>query len=351
VHGCAGAGAVTSASDRDKINKCYDNLVLAHPPQTPRQNQLLKTIATAEVLEEKCQNIGLALDQVAQRSAQLRWEHDQKVAAEELAVKLPKNPALIHAQLSETPAGAALLISRIAALLHILQSVALTPAQFSHALDLLGIPTEARLSGQTVLDAPADQDPRTVARAVLQAEVARLQDPAAVQARTELDQLQHRLAVEGTPVKISKDQRLMKRYQSMHARRRREAWAEFQQIRQELRSCPDEIKARLSKLAKDQRHQEYVARVMAWTPSQAQAAKPSPAPSPAAAAAAPKPAPSSAEPAPQPAAARKPSLFNWGGKSKPSKHAQLQRDREAERAKKKDERNARNKQQKQRKHR
>jgi hypothetical protein len=344
---------VVSPSDRDLIDKRFDNLVLAHPPKTPRQNQLLKTIATAEVLEEKCQNIGLALDQVAQRSAQLRWDHDQKVATEELAVKLPKNPALIQAQLAETPAGAALLISRIAALLHLLQSVALTPTQFSHALDLLGIPTEARLAGQTVLDAPADQDPRLVARAVLQAEVARLQDPAVVQARTELDQLQHRLAVQGTPVKITKDQRLMKRYQTMHARRRREAWAEFQEICQGMRSCPDEIKARLSKLAKDQRHQEYVARVKAWKPASAVKPTPTPAPAPAAARqpAPVAPAPAAAE-APQPAAARKPSLFNWGGKSKPSKqHTPPPRDREAERAKKKDERKARNKQQKQNKQR
>jgi hypothetical protein len=355
VHGCSGTGAVLTATDRDKIDKCFDNLVLAHQPKTPRQNQLLKTIATAEVLEEKCQNIGMALDQVAQRSAQLRWEHDQKVAAEELAVKLPKNPALIQAQLAETPAGAALLISRIVALLHILQSVALTPEQLSHALDLLGIPTEARLAGQTVLEAPAGQDPRVVARAVLQAEVARLQDPAAVQARVELDQLQHRLAVEGTPVKISKDQRLMKRYQTMHARRRREAWAEFQQLQQTVRHYPDEIKARLSQMAYDQRQQENVARVVAWKSAQAQATKANPAPSASpspAPAAAPQAAPvaAAAPVAPQPA---KPSLFNWGGKSKPknSKNQPPHRDREAERSKKKDERKARNKQQKQNKQR
>jgi hypothetical protein len=54
--------------------------------------------------------------------------------------------------------------------------------------------------------------------------------------------------------------------------------------------------------------------------------------------------------APQPAP--KPSLFNWGGKSKPSQqHTPPRRDREAERAAKKAERDARHKQQKNQKHR
>jgi hypothetical protein len=354
-HGCAGTGAVVSPNDRDLINKRYDNLTLAHQPRTPRQNELLKTIATAEVLEEKCQNIGMALDQAAQRSAQLRWDHDQKVAAEALAVQLPKNPALIRAQLAETPQGATLLISRLAALLHILESLALTPTQISYVLDLLGVPTAVRVSGQTILEAPADQDPRVVARTVLQAEVAQLQDPVAVQARTELDQLHYTLAIQGTPVRISKDQRLMKRYQAMHARRRREAWAEFQQLRQDLRSYPDEVKEKLTQMAYDQRRQERVARVAAWQPSPAPAAKSNPAASPSLApapAVAPQPAPvaAAAPVAPQPA---KPALFNWGGKSQPkaSKNHPPRRDREAERAAKKAERDARHKQQKQHKHR
>jgi hypothetical protein len=58
-------------------------------------------------------------------------------------------------------------------------------------------------------------------------------------------------------------------------------------------------------------------------------------------------------PAPQPAAAPKPSLFNWGGKSKPAQHTPSQREREKERAKdkRKAQRDARKTQQKQHKQR
>src|SRR5262249_43980203 len=148
-------------------------------------------IAICETLEEKCQDIGLAQDQVAQRQAQIDWDRTQKVAAEELAVKLPKQPALIRSQLEETPQGAALLINRLTALLAILDAAPFTPPQHSYALDLLGVPTEVRQAGQTVLDPKPGQDPRAAARGALESALAELQAPAAVAARIELDQVRH----------------------------------------------------------------------------------------------------------------------------------------------------------------
>ena len=48
------------------------NLVFSHLPSNPRGNELLKTIAICETLEEKCQNTGLALDQVMSAASQAR---------------------------------------------------------------------------------------------------------------------------------------------------------------------------------------------------------------------------------------------------------------------------------------
>src|SRR5262249_10530835 len=148
-----------------------------------------------------------------------RWDHEQKVAAEELATKLSKNPPLVRAQLEETPHGAALLTDRLTALVQIPETEAFTPTQHSYALDLLGLPTEVRQAGRAVLDAPAGEDPRSVARAVLQDALAQLQEPTAVATRAQLDQSRHRQAMQGTPVKTSRERRLMKRYESMHTRR------------------------------------------------------------------------------------------------------------------------------------
>jgi hypothetical protein len=180
---------------------------------------------------------------------------------------------------------------------------------------------------------------------VLQNELAKLQDPAVVQARAQLDQSRYDLAAQGTPVMISKEARLMKRYQAMHARRRREAWQEFERIRLGLRRWPEELQEKLAKLAHDQYLQELKARASS---SAAQPAQPSPASAaaaPTAASAAPKAAPT----------APKPSTLPWGYEynAKYARAAQNgpARDREAERAKKKDERKARNKQQKQQKQR
>src|SRR5262249_29612826 len=165
-------------------------------------------------------------------------------------------------------------------LAQILETEALTPSQQSYALDLLGIPTEVRQAGRTVLDAPAGHDPRTVARAVLQGALAQLQDPAAVATRAQLDQSRQRQARQGTPVKISRERRLMKRYEAMHARRRREAWQEFERLRLGLRTWPEEIQQKLAKIAGELRDQELRAGDAA-----ASAVKPSPKPAPAATAA------------------------------------------------------------------
>src|SRR5262249_53611590 len=86
--------------------------------------------------------------------------------------------------------------------------------------------------GRTILDPKSGEDPKSVARTVLTQALARLQKPTAVQARAALDQRRRTQATQGTLLKITKEMGLMKRYEAMHARRRREAWAELLQIRQ-----------------------------------------------------------------------------------------------------------------------
>jgi hypothetical protein len=226
---------VTTTALGQKIEERHTQLRASYPPQSPRQDTLLHTVASEEVLEEHCQDIGLAIDERERLNAQLFWDTQQRREAEELAAKLPKQPALVQAQLEETPQGAALLISRLTTLLQLLKNGPLGPIQITFALDLLGVPLELRVAGQTILDPQPGQDAPAVIRAVLQQELTRLQAPAVVAARAQNDRLRRTLAEAGTPVQLSKDAQLMKRYQTMHARRRREAWAEFVQMDQALK--------------------------------------------------------------------------------------------------------------------
>src|SRR5262249_47382352 len=143
------------------------------------------------------------------------------------------------------------------------------------------------------------------------------------------------------------EMRLMKRYESMHLRRAQQAMAEFLRLQTEVDedleetasspTGPGSLRLQSEMHQAAERHWRQAASAAA-TAAPAQPVKP-------AAPTAPQPAPTApsaaAAMAPQPAVASKPSVFNWGGKSKPSKNTPPPRDREAERAKKKDERKAR----------
>src|SRR5262249_36356115 len=50
VHGCAGTGTVVADKERLDIENRYNNLLITYHPKTPRDNQLLKIVATSEVL-------------------------------------------------------------------------------------------------------------------------------------------------------------------------------------------------------------------------------------------------------------------------------------------------------------
>jgi hypothetical protein len=242
LHGCSGTGKILHLSEREDVQRRLGDLRVSFPPKTTRQEDLLKTIAVSEVLEAKCQANSLALLDDAQAAAELQWDLNQRTAAEEILAKIAKTPALIRAQLEESPHGAALLIDRLTTLLQFLDGGPLPAVQQSYALDLLGVPTELRLPGRTILDPQPGQDAATVARTVLTQALAKLQAPALVQARAALDHRRRTQTMQGTPLKISKEMGLMKRYEAMHARRRREAWAELLQLRQATGNALPKVK-------------------------------------------------------------------------------------------------------------
>ena len=242
--------------DRDVVDRRFQDLCAAYRPGSPREEQCLKSMATAEVLEERCQAIGFALHSDGKASADVHWELDQTLAAEELAKNLSKQPGVVRVQLAQTPEGADIMTGCWEGLKEpLICGVLWTAAQWSLAHDLLGTRPELRVQGQTVLDARPGQDPLAVALAVVERELARLRGEAALTARLKLDLYRRTMAMRGAPVRTSRDVRLMKRYEGMHARRAKAHFEEFQALRA----------TRISQELKQQQEQEQMReRVQKW---------------------------------------------------------------------------------------
>jgi hypothetical protein len=335
--------------DKEKADRLFEMLCETYQPESDYQEHLLRVRANAETLAERCQEIGFALLEADIRAAHVSWQTDQAIAAQQLASKLPKAPALVSLQLTKTPEGVAVLHDLWSRLGQALEKTGnLTVAQSNLLLDLLGTPLQFREPGELDLESPETDESRVLTRQIVERNLQDLRDPEMLAELQEWDDFCREMALAGSPVRITPEMRLMKRYESMHLRRAQQAMAEFLRLRaavdedlEETASSPTgpgslRLQSEMHQAA--ERHWRQAASA-APTAAPTQPVKP-------AAPAAPQTTPTAPPAAPKPAAASKPSVFNWGGKSKPSKNTPPPRDREAERAKKKDERKARNKQQK-----
>src|SRR5260370_41549208 len=86
--------------------------------------------------------------------AQLCWDQDRRLEAEDLAARLRRDPSRNALKLQRTSQGCALMIARWQALGRILRETGTwTEAQRSLALDLLGVPPELR-AGATAVHPP-----------------------------------------------------------------------------------------------------------------------------------------------------------------------------------------------------
>jgi hypothetical protein len=219
-------------ADQIEADRLYDMLADAYEPKTDYEEESLHEVARERTLLKRCQTNLFALTELEMNAAESDWDEDQAAAAAELALRMPKAPGLVRVQLSQTPHGAALEEDRWTRLgVAIDRAGVWTEAQRHMALDLLGVPMELREKGQTEVDAQPGQDPRVVARAVVEAQLRALRDPRAVARRQDRDDRHRLMALRGNPPLISKEKRLMERYGNMHARRADKAMAEFERLR------------------------------------------------------------------------------------------------------------------------
>lgn len=196
-------------------------------PETPYQGWLVSQAALAAAKLDRCQEMRLAdLCRVAEQ-AEEGWDLDRRQAAEDLARKLPDEPARISLALQRSRHGCDYLIERWDVLAHIARVRGTwDEAQRRLAFDLLGVPAEFRADSTRL---PADADAATLeALAVAEAaDLRRRRDGYLAR----IDAMARESALDGRPVHEDADSARLRRYEAECRRDLRWALAEFRKVR------------------------------------------------------------------------------------------------------------------------
>jgi hypothetical protein len=157
VHGLSGRGIVLPHQELDAIAARLGRWGQSLGARDDHQAWLVETIAVESVRVDRCRLHEVALRLRLAARAEDFWDIDRRLAAAELAARLPKSPETVAWQLQETLQGVELLIGRWEALG---KTLALTgtwdEADRSEALDLLGVRRDRRQGWTELVPDPGD---------------------------------------------------------------------------------------------------------------------------------------------------------------------------------------------------
>jgi hypothetical protein len=181
----------------------------------------LDRVVSASLRIERCErSVDKLCDETAER-ARLSWAEDRAVEAAAVFARLAKEPTLASFQLQTTAAGAWLLIEAWLVLIAVLDQGDWSEAERSKALDLLGIAVDQR-SVRTLVDDPDSADLIAFHRELAREEVERL-EAFREEALIPLGESARRRALTGDSAMLSKEAKLLLRYERDAWRRYREA--------------------------------------------------------------------------------------------------------------------------------
>jgi hypothetical protein len=203
VHGLAGKGAVHTGDLAEYLEEQRFKLGAKVDHADDHTVRLETELLLAAARTDLCRAARSKL--VAER-----WEHERRLAALELAERLPRSPQRIALELERTTQGVDWKLERWRTLSYALEhNGTWTEAELAHAFDLLGAPH---------LDRDAQYDPAEIeiSRTIIREEVERLEtwrDEVLVPGE-EMDRLASEL---GVPVNETRTFRLLRRYEREHA--------------------------------------------------------------------------------------------------------------------------------------
>ena len=161
-HGLAGHGVVFPEEMADQIHDRMNFLRKAYRPDGPAQEWLFVRICTETVRADHGLHRVIALRDEAATQAGESWDDDRALEAEELGAAIGRKPELVQPSLIRSKHGALWLVAQWEELERQFDLRGEWPeSASSRALDLLGVPIDARLG---VWDSLAGIDPRALVR-------------------------------------------------------------------------------------------------------------------------------------------------------------------------------------------
>ncbi len=227
-HGLAGQSAAVEATRSPEFEERRAKWAAEQNPVGEAGNWAMDRVIASTFRIERCEHTINEIITDSQQRATLVWDQDRAVEAATIAGRLSKDPVLASRQLQTTFAGVGLLIEAWLGLAAALQSDRdWTESEVSIALDLLGVSPELR-SGRTLIDAPEGGDPIPFRKGLTFNELNRLEELRDM-AMAPLEDMEQRRAMAGQSALLSKQARLVLRYE-------REAWKRYWDSMKELKA-------------------------------------------------------------------------------------------------------------------
>jgi len=177
---------------------------------------------------ERCEHAIEAHIQTVQNRAEKTWSEDRALEAATLFKRLDREPILIARQMQTSLAGVILLIEAWLLLLGALEADQdWSDLERSRALDLFGIAPNLR-NGLMIVDAAEGVNPIEFRKALVLDEIKRL-ETLRDESLDPLDDMEQDHAMQGDVALLSKEARLLLRYE-------REAWKHYHQAMKEIKN-------------------------------------------------------------------------------------------------------------------
>jgi len=230
-HGLAGELPAIEAELSPAFKARRAQWAAENQPHGPAAEWALDRAIAATFRIEACEKAVNEQITTVQQRARLSWHEDKATEAAALFGRLALDPILISRQLQTTLSGVVLMMEAWLLLLGVLEPGRdWTEVERSKVLDLLGNAPDLR-SGALPIDPPEGEDPVTFHEQIALDELDRL-EAFRDESLIPLDEMERRQAIQGDMALLSKEAKLLLRYE-------REAWRRYNQAMKEVKESAE----------------------------------------------------------------------------------------------------------------
>src|SRR6185437_7249859 len=234
-HGLAGESAAVEAGASAEFAGRRARWAAEREPVGEAAGWALDRAVAASLRIERCERAMGEVSAAARERARLAWGQDRAVEAATIFGRLADDPVLVSRQLRASLAGVELLVEGWLGLVATLEAGGdWSESEASRALDLLGVAAGLR-SGRSPIDAPEGADPVAFRLGLALDDIDRL-EALRDEAMIPLDEMERRLAMGGDVALLSREAKLVLRYE-------RDAWRRYRESIREVQAPPPVVVA------------------------------------------------------------------------------------------------------------